>query len=265
MGLVKFIKELDYSEFNALESKDIETLYFINDTRQIFLGDEAYGAGKGLGEIHDPTAGDIVAVEANGALFDSRKAFTDAVSSDSTEAQVPTVKAVYDSVQRIAAIWDKAEDPSEFLNGVISTKSGAIEAFQDEYEAKREWRQYIKSFGAIAKGVADPAHKESSIISDGSYVIFDLVFEMTKDCLKDAVLPAFYQFCEIPDTKALRASSTQRFPCAFAILREGTSRPVSPGVVEFSDYRLMSSIPIKFPDLNDDDSVLCYVSGSYWI
>ncbi|MDR2749015.1 MAG: hypothetical protein LBC41_00010 [Clostridiales bacterium] len=47
MGLVRFRKDLSYSAFLALAEKDANTLYFINDTNRIFLGDKPYG-GKDI-------------------------------------------------------------------------------------------------------------------------------------------------------------------------------------------------------------------------
>ncbi|MDR1641039.1 MAG: hypothetical protein LBC41_00015 [Clostridiales bacterium] len=47
MGLVKFRKDLSFDDFLALAEKDEDTLYFINDTNRIYLGDQPYG-GKDI-------------------------------------------------------------------------------------------------------------------------------------------------------------------------------------------------------------------------
>ncbi|MDR1643233.1 MAG: hypothetical protein LBC41_07435 [Clostridiales bacterium] len=43
MGLVIFRKDLNYEDFLALTEKDPDTIYFINDTHRIYVGDTAYG------------------------------------------------------------------------------------------------------------------------------------------------------------------------------------------------------------------------------
>ncbi|MDR1540803.1 MAG: hypothetical protein LBU32_22925 [Clostridiales bacterium] len=142
MGLVKFKKNLTESQYLALEEKNAETLYFLSDTKAIYLGSEQYG-GADLSEW-----------------------LTDTIDASSTDQQVPVASAVYDAFSKIAPVWDSETASGDMLSGGNSGSSSG------------QWLEYIKQVKTtdswtIGYGVYG---SESYFQSDGKTARFILQF-----------------------------------------------------------------------------------------
>jgi hypothetical protein len=149
MGLVRFKKELKYSEFESLDPKDDETLYFISDEARIFLGNVEYGgpqvgtadsstitldSSAGLsgnfilsedeGNALELTDDGLWAPQATNPNLEAAENNFVAVNQDGTlkdseysladevsdtPNRLPTAAAVYRSLEELMLLWDDTE------------------------------------------------------------------------------------------------------------------------------------------------------------
>jgi hypothetical protein len=160
-NLVRFWKGIDREAYDALETKDPSTLYFISDTREIVLGEKSYGGsnlfsldsgaegtitfsvvdGKivpaatlspnenaivakpdglyipsgGVTAPADLVDGHFIYATDTGNIKDSGISLVTAISSSSTDTQVPSSAAVYEALIRIAPIWETVDSVEDLV------------------------------------------------------------------------------------------------------------------------------------------------------
>lgn len=181
MAQVKFIA-CTSGQFAALAAKDEGTLYFLSDAREIYKGDTPYGGGfyKAVSEF--PAAADaqihtlyLNTVTGEVKFYDG-SAFvtlvdpkTTALSADSTNAEIPTAKAVVDFVTGkvttdITALEKKVtanagnistlQDQMAIVQGSDTTEGSIAKA---ETDAKEFANQLVGALSTTVNGKADKA------------------------------------------------------------------------------------------------------------
>jgi hypothetical protein len=103
MAAVKFVKSLTKAQYEALPTKDADTLYFPSDENEIYLGDRKT-SGDGQALIASPTLGNLAAMDATGQATNAGVAVsTDEPDETSADDKVPTAKAVADAISTALA------------------------------------------------------------------------------------------------------------------------------------------------------------------
>jgi hypothetical protein len=104
MAAVKFVKSLTKAQYEALQTKDADTLYFPSDENEIYLGDRKI-SGDGQAPIASPTLGNLVSMDAAGQVTNAGVAVsTDEPDETSADDKIPTAKAVADAIST-ALTW----------------------------------------------------------------------------------------------------------------------------------------------------------------
>ncbi|MDR1643232.1 MAG: hypothetical protein LBT59_26355 [Clostridiales bacterium] len=228
MGLVRFKKELTFDEFQSLEPKSDETLYFISDTQKIYLGSVEYG-GRDLGvadstsvtidttsglsgnfilsmdegnslttvnglwappqgsqPIDNPHENNFVVVGGAGELADSQRALV--TTLDNNPNSIPSAKAVYDSLNELALLWDGANEDALAAGG------------------QTPWESQMSSL-TFAANVTDTGSTTFMSNSVWAKIYLEVVYNVNP-FLKDTIIAS------VPAT-TLGAKNNPRFPATF--------------------------------------------------
>lgn len=181
MAQVKFIA-CTSGQFTALAAKDEGTLYFLSDAREIYKGDTPYGGGfyKAVSEFPSAADAQIHTLYLNTAsgevkFYDGTAFVTlldpkaTTLSADSTNAEIPTAKAVVDFVTGkvttdITALEKKVtanagnistlQDQMAIVQGSDTTEGSIAKA---EADAKEFANQLVGALSTTVNGKADKA------------------------------------------------------------------------------------------------------------
>lgn len=116
MALVKFIQG-KFAQYNALEPKDQDTLYFITDQQKIYKGDKLFSGGVYTAVAEFPPAGELNTLYVNTkdgsvkywngvAYQEVVKPNVNAIDGSGDELHLPTTKAVVNYVTQAVADVD---------------------------------------------------------------------------------------------------------------------------------------------------------------
>jgi hypothetical protein len=258
MGLVKFKKDLTSSQFSALEPKDINTIYFISDTGEIYIGSDSYGT-RGITSI-SAVEGNLVAAGPEGDIVDSEKKFTDEITNANDD--IPTAAAVYDAMLRVAPIWIPSEE--SVFSGFVVDKSEAVDVLSELCESASEWKEY-REFALYPNDLITPLTSESSILSDLRTVKLNYTSEAYHSYLDSGVLPAGSTLFSV--NYSLQPDRNWHFAGTVAIRREGVIKTLGAGVFVLmytGQLKCLADIPLsETPQYLD--TLLINVSGEYVI
>ena len=135
MALVKFV-HLDAATYATLNPKDSATLYFVEDSREIYRGSTKYGlqvitgtkpATGVLNTLYiDPNTHEVTYW--NGSAYEPLTLpTTTTITEGATDSQIPTAKAVYDYVSSVVTDLDVGE-----LAGRVTTLEGEMDTVQGQ-------------------------------------------------------------------------------------------------------------------------------------
>ncbi|MDR2752263.1 MAG: hypothetical protein LBC41_16525 [Clostridiales bacterium] len=162
MGLVKLRKDLSYDAFMALPEKDGDTIYFLNDTNRIYLGDTPYG-GKdifvensesiGLTFIDDTLEASAILSSEDGNALELK-----ADGLYAPPATVPFIKNQFDN-DLVVSVGDAVDD-------------SCIAIVDELNENSNDWM--VPSVAAVYEAISKVAPKWNSDTVDDSFLPQDL-------------------------------------------------------------------------------------------
>lgn len=105
----KLMTYAEYAEYTSVQDPVANAIYYITDTKQVFVNGVSYGADVMVlvetfpaigaeGKIYWNTATGELKCYTNNAWVDANRATTKSITSESSDYYVPTAKAVYDFV-----------------------------------------------------------------------------------------------------------------------------------------------------------------------
>jgi hypothetical protein len=108
-----------------LEPKDASTLYFISDTRTIYLGEEIYGSNI---EISDED-GNIIELTEDGLFAGLNLALE--IGPENTDEEVPSAAATYEALVSVAPFWVGEPIPDSFFDGKVVDMPALKQALEE--------------------------------------------------------------------------------------------------------------------------------------
>ncbi|MDR1643534.1 MAG: hypothetical protein LBC41_15055 [Clostridiales bacterium] len=252
MGLVKFKKDITQEQYDLLETKDLETLYFISDTFRIYLGEEAYGGTATLEQLLlEAEEGEFLMANSESKISGSGLSLSTLLSADSTHFELPSALAVYEALVKIATVWD-----SDASNDILSIAAKEEAAFKD-------WKNYLTPSTESSTYTVFAPGPDSFYLSNGFEAKFALNVRITGSSLESSIVRT--KLFTLPDF--LWPPAERRYPAtASGQFSNGALISVGSGTVSITpegevwiNYTWLSNKP--------DGSAEKYITtaGSYYI